>query len=587
MKARKHEGRKARPSAPVAVAEHSAPWWPYGIAAAAIVLVLWAYGPAMHGPFLFDDAMLPFAGLAASLRDWVGGVRPVLMITYWLNAQLSGEDTFSYHLLNLIFHCVSTGLIFLIVRRLLVWSGSEPGRRDLLAGAAAAVYLLHPMQTEAVAYLAGRSDGLSVMLFFAAFCVFLYRRDTAVSWGIVVAVFLLFAAALGAKEHTITLPVLLLLTDFWWNPGFQWEGVRRNWKLYLPLAAGAVAGAAYLVPVLIHSQSAGFHLKDLTWYQYFFTQCRALFVYIGLFLLPVNQRVDWDFPTSRTILDHGAIAGLAILLALAAAAWHFRRKYRLAAYGFFVYLLLMAPTSSILPIADAVAERRLYLSMLGLLLIAVDVLDRVRLDQRRLAVAAALLAVVLAAATHARARVWSTEVALWEDTVQKSPNKPRAHFQLASSYCGTACGGAPQDAAPPRCDLAVAEFQKTAQLKTPDYNLLVDWALAYDCLGQPENALAKLRQAAALEPTAHVYTQIAMVYAKRSQWADALDALSHAEKLDANFAMTYYYKGGVHLSVNQPQAAVLDYQRALAIDPKLQPARDGLAQAQARLRSIR
>jgi len=377
------------------------------------------------------------------------------------------------------------------------------------------------------------------------------------------------------KQHAIVLPALLLLTDYWWNPGFSFKGIRGNWKLYATMGAGAIGGVAVYWQLIVSSPSAGFSLKAFTWYQYFFTECRALFVYIGQFLLPVHLTVDWDFPISRTILDHGAIVGLAALAGLIAAAWHFRRRFPLATYGFLAYLLLMAPTSSILPIADPIADRRLYLSMIGLLLMVVDAAARLRVEGKKLAAACGAVLLAAAWATHAHAAVWADPVALWRDTAQKSPQKRRVHFQLASAY---------YDAG--RCDQAVAEYQKTAELETPNYDLLVDWALAYDCLNQPDEAVAKLRQAALLDSTAHVYSQIGMVYAKRARWAEAMEALDTAQKIDPGYAMTYYYKGGVHLSQNQAQEAVEDYRRAVQLDPTYKPSLEGLANAEARLRAL-
>ena len=569
------QGRTSRANdgaAAVAAPKPRVSWAPYAaLAVAALVVVAWVYSPAMHGPFLFDDNGLPFAlpNFEAPLGVWLRGVRPLLMFTYWLNVQLSGSDTFSYHAVNLLFHLAAAGLMFLIVRRLLEWSGCEKPRRGLVAGFAAATFLLHPVQTESVAYLAGRSDGLSVMLLLSAYAVFLYRRNAAISWRDALVLLLVFGASLLAKEHTIVLPGLFLLTDYWWNPGFSLAGARRNWKLYAPLAMGAIGGFLFFLPLIRHSSTAGFSMKDLTWYQYFFTQCRALFVYPALFLFPVHQSADWDFPMSRTIFDRGAVIGLIALLALAVLAWRYRRTYRLASFGFFTYLLLMAPTSSFLPIRDAIAERRLYLSMLGLLLIAVDFLGRWKIERKTLAAICATVALILAGATYKRAQVWSSELALWEDTTEKGPDNWRAHFQLASAYFNLN-----------RCDTAVKEFENATRLRPPDYDLLVDWALALDCLNQSGPALAKLQQAAALERTAHVYSQIGMIYGKRSQWPEALDALATAEKLDPNFATTYVYRGLVHTATNQLTAAIQDYQRALAIDPKYQPALNGLAQAQ-------
>ncbi len=581
---RKHRGmRKDAAGAPAPAPAATAAAWPewryYALGAAAAVLALfWAYGPSMRGAFLFDDNVLPFSlpNASASLGDWVRDRRPVLMFTYWVNSQISGvESSYSYHILNVILHAVASGLIFFIVRRLLDWAQVEKARRDVLAALAALVFLLHPAQTEAVAYLAGRSEALSAMLAFAAFTVFLYRREKAATWTVAAAVLALFALALLAKEQTIALAGLLLLTDYWWNPGFSFQGVRANWRLYLPVGAAALAGVAWLWNTIMRSTTAGFAFKDFTWYQYFFTQCRALFVYAGMFLLPVNLTADWDFRVSRTILDRGALFGLLALVGLAAAAWHYRRRFPLASFGFFVYLVLMAPTSSILPIADTIAERRLYFGMPGLLLILVDAVSRLKVERKALAAACLMVALVAAAATHARARVWADAVALWEDTAAKSPGKWRAHFQLGSAYLDQG-----------RCDLAVREYQKTAQLHAVGYDLLLDWGLAYACLKQPEEALAKLRLSAIMNPSAHVHTQIAKVYAEQSKWDEALAELATAEKIDPNDAVIYAYRGKVHMNTSQVLEAVKDYQRALAIDPNFEDARQDLSKAVTYLRSI-
>ena len=135
------------------------------------------------------------------------------------------------------------------------------------------------------------------MLAFAAFAVFLYRKHPAIHWGESAAVLLLFVAAALSKEQTIALPALLLLTDYWWNPGFSLAGIRGNWRLYLAMRGGRAGGRGD------HLESAGGradgrvrHLKDFTWYQYFFTECRALFVYVGIFLWPVRLECGLGLP---------------------------------------------------------------------------------------------------------------------------------------------------------------------------------------------------------------------------------------------------------------------------------------------------
>ena len=537
-------------------------------AAAAFAVLWWAYWPALHGPFLFDDTALPFAlrSSSAPLTAWLRGARPALMFTYWVNFSISGTDPFSYHVCNVLFHAFTAGLVFLIVRRLGEWSGVVASHRDLLAAFAASVFLLHPVQTEAVAYITGRSESLSVMLAYAGLAVFLYRSDAEISWRASAVVLVCFGLGLLSKEHTIALPALLVLTDWWWAPGGRWKAIRGNWRLYLPMAAGGLAGLAFYRNLIFHSTTAGFGLKDLPWYQYLFTQFRALFVYPRLFLLPAGLNADWDFPYSRTILDHGSIFGLAMLVALIAVAWRFRRQFPLASYGFFAFLLLMAPTSSILPIKDPLAERRLYISMLGLLLIVVEFLGRVKIDRRVLAYSCAAVVLAAAVATHARAAVWSDPVALWKDTVRKSPQKWRTHYNLGVTYMNAQ-----------RYEAAIAEFEKAAQLEKPSYSLLVDWGLVYDLMNRPEDALAKLRQAAALEPTGQIYYQIGMVYAKRRRLPEALQALDMAEKADPLWAPTYNYRAKIYFSQANLPGAMENYRRALELDPTLADARDELA----------
>jgi tetratricopeptide (TPR) repeat protein len=580
MKAKKQESRKSRRAsaqAATAVAEKPrAAYWPYALGCAlALVVAFQVYGPSLYGPFLFDDQYLPFSVpnfAVDSLRAWMVGVRPLLMFSYWVNYQLSGFQTTSYHAFNVIFHTANSILVFLIARKVLEFAEVERVRRDVLAVFAGALFLLHPVNSESVGYVASRSENFSILFFYAALALYLYRRTVEITWLRAAAVLIFFGAAVTAKEHTVVLPALLLLTDYFWNPPFSLTGIRRNWRLYVPITAGGVLAAIYLAPLVRHSSTAGFSIKDFTWYQYFFTECRAFWLYVRLFLFPAGLNIDRDFPISRTIVDHGAILGLVAILLAAGAAFYFRRRYPLAAYGFFAFVILMAPTSSFVPIADPVAERRLYLSMIGLLFIVLEFLRRVDVRQPRRMMALAAVLLIAGAVTHTRNYVWSGKVALWEDTVAKSPNKARVQFQLAQAYYESG-----------DCAKALPHYARSAALDPRDDRLFTDWGLAYDCLNQPDQAVAKIQHALSLRPTAHGYSQLGMIFGKNGKYAEALDALAMAAKIDPNFDMTYVYRGDVHLSAGDPAAAVQDFRRALALNPRNQPAMHDLAIAESRL----
>jgi tetratricopeptide (TPR) repeat protein len=399
----------------------------------------------------------------------------------------------------------------------------------------------------------------------AASVVFLYRKNTSVGVGTALTILILFGAAVLSKEHAAVLPALLVLTDYYWNPGFSFEGIRRNWKLYVPVVIVGAVGVAFVFRVLSESRSAGFGMKDLTWYQYFFTECRVIWDYLRMFLLPFGQNLDYDFPLSHSVLDHGTIFGLIGLIACSVLAWIYRRRFPLASYGWFAFLVLLAPTSSFVPIRDPIAERRMYLPFIGLLFITVDFLRRWKTGKTTIIAILGLVVLAEAALSHQRNQLWSSAVEIWKDTATKSPNKVRPRFQLAFAYFQGQ-----------HCDEAVAEYAKAAQLEPPKFDLLLDWALAYDCAGKPEDALAKLKQAASITRNAHVYSQIGMEYGKQGKYSEAMEALATAEHLDPNFAMTYVYRGNIYEVQHSVAEGAKEYRRALAVDRFSQAARDGL-----------
>jgi tetratricopeptide (TPR) repeat protein len=408
---------------------------------------------------------------------------------------------------------------------------------------------------------------------YAALAVFVHRRSDAISLPASLAILILFAGAVLAKEHAVVLPALLLATDAFWARGSAAAAIRRNWRLYVPLAVLASLGLWRVWGVLAAADSAGFSLPDLAWHDYFWTQCRAVWVYVRLFFAPYGQSADHDFAISRSPLDPGVAIALAGLVLAVLAAWRLRRALPLASYGVFVFLLLLSPTSSVVPIADPLVERRLYLPSLGLLLVVVEALRHWNPQPRALVGALASVLVAAGIATHQRAAVWASPLALWEDTVRKSPENARARFQLGFAYYEVG-----------RCDDALREYETAARLEPAGHGLLVDWALACDCAGRPADALAKLGEAASLEATGHVYSLIGMIHGKQGRRAEAFAALARAESLDPLFPMTHVYRGHLHALAGEDAQAAAAYRRALELDPRLGLARDALAAADERLR---
>ncbi len=478
-------------------------WWHICLPALiAVIAAFKVYAPSLAGPLLFDDYGLPYASRSAGEAPsaWLTGVRPVLMLTYWLNFRLFGPAPFAYHSVNVLLHAVNALLVGWILRRLLLLRDAPPSRASLFAALGGAVFLLHPLQTEAVAYIAGRSELVSAMFVLAAYLVFLHQPPHSVSWRALATILALYGCAVLSKEQAAVLPAVFFATDICLYRRPWREALRGRRRLYGGLAIAAAVGLAGVWSVLRTSASAGFGVEGLGWHDYFLTQWRVWFLYLRLFVFPAWQNADYDLPVSRTVLDHGALLGLAAALAIAAAAWRIRRRYVLAAFGLLLFALLLAPTSSVVPIKDVAAERRMYLPMLGLLLIGLDILMRARWTAALAAGTAAVL-LALGALTYLRARVWSSDIALWTDTLRDSRGKTRGYTHLMLAYLRAGrCGDA----------LTTASGLPDGVRDAPDF--LTVWGYALQCAGRREAALVKFERAAALMPGAGRYFVLGRAY---------------------------------------------------------------------------
>lgn len=544
------------------------------MAAAAFAVCFELYLPSIHSPFAFDDAGLPFDNLNfgdARFLAWVAGLRPVLMASYWINFQISGRDTLSYHVVNILIHTVNACLIFLIVRKIVEWAGINGKRRDLLSAFAAALFLAHPLQTEAVAYIAGRSESLSALFLLAAYAVFLYRRKETVSFRIGMAVLILYAFAAATKEQTVVLPAVLVLTDFFWGDPRGWRAVWRNWKFYAVFAAAGAIGLIKVWQVLAAAPTAGFHVHGLNWWQYFFTECRAIFVYVRMFVLPYGQTVDHDFPISHTPWQYGAIFYLIALAALIWACFRFRKRFPLPCFGGLLFLTLLAPTSSIVPIADPLAERRIYAPMLGLLLILVFLLkDRIQSVNMRW-----LLALILLTAAflcYQRNDLWGRPFDLWKESVEKQPHKDRPYGQMAQVAIFTG-----------RCRDALPYMDKAVALLPDNWRVYMDRAKVQECLGQKDAAVASLKKATAIESNDLDEELLGLLYGEIGNKQESKAALERALAYNPQSSYILDDLGLWYESTDQLDQALAMYQHSLAVDDHNPKTSSAIARVQERI----
>ena len=527
-----------------------------------LILLALVYGPALHGGFVFDDLNLPFQlTLAATpLAGWLVGARPVLMSTYWANFQLSANNPFSYHVVNLLIHALNGAMVFLVLARLLSLAGWARERSRAAALAGSAIFLLHPLATESVSYIAGRSESLAALFMLAAYTLFLYRRED--SWKSALAIAGLFALGVAAKENAVALAGVFLLTS-WIFPG------RPNRRLYAILAPGAAAAIVVVLRSLMHGGNAGFSIHDFTWYQYTFTQARAIFTYLRLAILPFGQSVDHDFPISFTIAQHGAWLCALALAGLLGLALGYRRRFPLACFGLLLFLVLLAPTSSVVPIADALVERRMYLPLLGLILIGCEAASRVRLSRPAAYSAIATVLLLFAMLSHERNRLWGDPEKLLASAALQAPHNPRPVANLTDTLI-----------AANRCTEALPWLERAERLLPRNYIIEASWGRALECTGRREEALTRLERAAALHPAWKIYELIGLLYGEMDRLEPAGEALRKAIAMEPAAASPHRSLGLWYEAMRDSEGALREYRAALALDPYDEKARLGLARVQ-------
>jgi protein O-mannosyl-transferase len=531
-----------------------------GFAAAAAV-----FSPALDGAFVFDDHHLPFADPDAALMPasfWIGGVRPLLMASYWVNFQISGTQVFSYHVVNVGLHAVSATLLFFILQRLLSISDF---RRTAFwpALAGSLLFLLHPLQTESVDYIAGRSELLSGLFVLAGWLLFLRGFEAAIGPLRATGILLCALSAVLAKESGVCLVLLLLATDFYWRPGGIDSLFRKRGFLYVPLLAGGAFAGFAILRRLERSGTAGFSGLATPW-QYALTETRAIAIYMRLFFFPVGQNVDWQLPIYHSARE--AWPYLLFLAALGAAIWWSYQRIRLASFGLLVFLLALSPTSSFVPINDSLAERRMYLPIAGLIASLIGITGNIRLD-RRIQGAIAILALTLCgAASYARSRLWSSDLLLWQDVIDNNPRNARAYAGLGGAFMSRR-----------ECVDAAREYRKVVDLEGMNEISGRNLATAYECSAQNDKALATYRALIAVHQIPEAWNRIGYLEALKDHVDVSLAAFENALRLDPNNAVAYSYRGTGRLALGDSAGARADFRRALALDPANAVAAAGLA----------
>ncbi|MEQ8787260.1 MAG: tetratricopeptide repeat protein [Pirellulaceae bacterium] len=371
--------------------------------------------------------------------------RPVAYFTFAINHALGGLDVRGYHLVNIAIHAAAASVLFGIVRRTFDRCEREEYRdaASALALCTALLWAVHPLQTQAVTYVVQRIEALMGLLFLATLYGFLRALDSRRPrlWLAVSVVCCYLAAA--TKEVAAAAPLVVLWYDRAFVAATWWEIIRRRTGYYLALA-GSWGMLAFLVITRWSSYGGQAGLVDkLTPWEYLRSQPSVLVHYLRLTLWPRGQCLDYDW---QVVDSPAAIVapGLVIVGLLGLTGWAVFRRPQLSFVGGWFFLIL-APTSSVVPIVDLAFEHRMYLPLaapIALLVVSGFELLRLITSSRKevrfqpadlLLWMFAPLVVVLICVSHLRTGVYASEESVWRDVAAKAPENPRGYLNLATS----------------------------------------------------------------------------------------------------------------------------------------------------------
>lgn len=476
--------------------------------------------------------------------------RPLGFLSFKINYRLHGLEVWGYHAVNLLVHLASVLLVYAFVLLLFKTPRARDSiiasRSGTVAFLCAALFALHSIQTQAVTYIVQRFTSMAAMFYLASLVLYLNARLSARPLPRYAAYALSVLAALAAmatKEIALTLPFAAALVEFVFFPG---EPARKRmaWLAALMLTV-------LVIPITIYYQQAApsglmefamTHSRldtDISRSTYFFTQLRVIVTYLRLLVLPINQNLDYDYPTYENFFVAPVLLSGALLLAIFALGIYMLRRrdgaFAVMGFGVLWFFLTMSIESSFLPIVDVIFEHRVYLPSVGLFCAAVVGASYVSAHGKRFNYTVAIIlisACVLGIMTHNRNETWRDSIRLWQDTVSKSPNKARPHFNLALYYYKK------KDYEP-----AIEHFKRAVEADPWEAQRYNGLGVAYYSAGNDDLAIASYLKALELEPNfLECMVNLAMAYNQKGQYEKALyyyqKVRSHApQDFDVNLSI--------------------------------------------------
>jgi len=543
-------------------------------------------------------------GLSRELVAWAftatvaGNWHPLTLLSHGVDWSLFGRAPPGHHATSLALHAVNTALLFLLFVRMTdcVW------RSALVA----ALFGLHPLHVESVAWVAERKDVLSTCLWFLTTLAWVSyaRRPTAWRYSFVL---IGFALGLMAKPMLVTLPFTLLLLDYWPLERLpDARAVRRAVVEKVPLLG--LAAAASVITMVAQTRAGA--LWALAVLSIAVRVENALVSYASyLWMMVWPQRLGFLYPHPGASLPLGLVAGSAIaLVTVTAGVVALRRSRPYLLVGWLWYVGTLVPVIGLVQVGkQAMADRYTYVPLVGIFLAVAWGLPSGPLAARVLRVAIPIVLAALAIRTHAQLGVWRDSVTLYEHALALNERNPTVQVNLGAALlergdparakpyfqaCIDQTGSCPEgrlhlatilldEGRPAEAVTLLQALSLPPELSYAHYNL----GNVYVRLGRDADALEPFRTALRYNPDAfYAAFNLGNALQRLGALPEAIQAYDQALRIKPDLAGAHHNLATVYLRMGDYPSAAQHYQEALDLDPSLDQARQGLRTAQQAMR---
>ena len=547
----------------------------------AIVVLYWS---SLHSPFVYDDKIEVIGNRTIrDITDWkaIASYNPsrfLLQFTYAANLHYSYFDPFSYHVLNLIIHCLSTGAALWMCVRIHALIHPNPQNIPIFPLIAVGLWSLHPMASESVIYITGRSESLCALFSFlsiGSWATGLANQASQSYWkktlwygtGIVCTLL-----ACMTKEVGLMLPFVLLAMEAIFMK-------KVHWKHHIPLALVIALGVSLRFIGLLNGLEEGdSSLSALSKFipkeserslpTQLLTQAEVWIRYSLLWIFPWNQTIYHHIPdrTPDLLMSYSGAVGW-ILSAI--FFWRATKNNPSARFAIVAGALLLLPSSSFVPLKENMAEHRAYQWGLFFLLSLSTMQIHVQ-HLKNKALYALILILPLGFSTHKRSTIWSQEITLWKEAIDLHPDVGEAWYGYGDAL---------------RFSGKIVEAKEAFEtcVKLNDtyldgwINLGITRAQTNDIVGAAKAWKRVLKQKTNVWKPSHckAHNNLGFLAGRAQEWDEALTEFHSTLSLCPNDLLAHFGLGEIHYEPRfDKKKAIYYYERLLFLDPTFDNAED-------------